>query len=166
MKSSRTQITFLKPKDFPEALQIFKQKDALIYIEPLQNLSDDEYFQRFQKKYEEYKNGSGFHFVARMKDSRELIGILNLNPMPGSSDMYIGYIINKTYWNKGYGSELAAWVKDYAIQKAGLVNVFALIEDTNKASKKILEKLGFTLNSIKTENEIILKTYKFVAKEK
>ena len=55
----------------------------------------------------------------------------------------IGYILNPDYWGQGLGSEAVAAVTDYGFKKRELPEVTAEVDPRNKASIRLLEKLGF-----------------------
>lgn len=57
----------------------------------------------------------------------------------------IGYWLGEAYWGRGIVSEALKAVTDYAIQTHNLRRVFAVPFAHNRASARVLEKAGFTL---------------------
>ncbi len=77
----------------------------------------------------------------------KLIGILYFNPTVDPAS--IGYHFNETFHGMGYASEaLAAWIEK--LRKQNHINLKALVHPDNKASKRVLEKLGFHHHSTHT----------------
>lgn len=64
----------------------------------------------------------------------------------------IGYQINPEFFRKGYGLEVASAARDYAFKTLGLRRLHASVMGNNKASNRILEKLGFTLEGTRREH--------------
>lgn len=55
----------------------------------------------------------------------------------------LGYWIGEPYWNRGYVSEAARAVRDFAFEKLGLERIVAGHYADNHASGRVLTKLGF-----------------------
>lgn len=53
-----------------------------------------------------------------------------------------GYIINPAYWNKGYATEAATALINYAAENLGIMELEATCDVMNKASQRVLEKCG------------------------
>lgn len=71
----------------------------------------------------------------------------------GHIDFYdFGYRFARKAWGKGIGTEAASASLDYGINKLGLKPVCAMTDPDNKASRRILEKLGFRFISLFTFN--------------
>ena len=54
----------------------------------------------------------------------------------------LGWIINKQYRNKGYASEAAEAIMDYAFKNLGVEKVYAQCDINNPASFKVMMKIG------------------------
>jgi len=62
----------------------------------------------------------------------------------------IGISIDRPYWGKGYGTEAVKLVRDYAFSKLDLHKLTAGAYAVNKASLRMLEKAGFTIEGKRT----------------
>lgn len=58
-------------------------------------------------------------------------------------DWELGYWLGEPYWNRGYASEAAVGLRDYAFDVLQLSNIVASHYADNHASGRILAKLGF-----------------------
>lgn len=56
----------------------------------------------------------------------------------------LGYWIGKPYWNNGYITEAARSVIEYGFSHYGLDAIWCGTYEGNNASKRVIEKLGFT----------------------
>jgi [ribosomal protein S5]-alanine N-acetyltransferase len=54
----------------------------------------------------------------------------------------IGYVLNQAYWGQGYMVEAARAVLDAAFRDLGLHRVWATCDPRNRASYRVMEKLG------------------------
>lgn len=52
------------------------------------------------------------------------------------------YVIAKEYWGRGYATEIAGKLMEYAFTKKHLNRVIALIKPANKASEQVARKCG------------------------
>lgn len=76
-------------------------------------------------------------------ETNELIGCCGLRPY--SDGKYeIGFHLRPEFWRQGYAVEAANTVIDYAFNVLNAAGLFAGHNPNNTASKKVLEKLGFS----------------------
>ena len=57
----------------------------------------------------------------------------------------LGWILHKAYWAKGYCTEAAMAVKEFALKELKLTELVAHCDSENIASARVMEKLGLTL---------------------
>jgi RimJ/RimL family protein N-acetyltransferase len=83
-------------------------------------------------------------FSLVLRDDGTLIGDCGLEHMEvdGKSEVEIGYDIRSDYWNRGYATEAATAVRDFALGELGLPRVVSLIRPGNVASRRVAEKIG------------------------
>ena len=60
----------------------------------------------------------------------------------GPSEVEVGYTLGKPYWGRGYATEAAGAVRDYALNELGAERLIALIIHGNTASENVARKLG------------------------
>jgi len=89
---------------------------------------------------ERRENGTGFPWVIERRAGGQLLGMLDLRPDGFKMDM--GYVLARPFWGKGYASEAARAVVDWAIAQAGIYRVWATCDVENLASARVLEKAG------------------------
>jgi ribosomal-protein-alanine N-acetyltransferase len=56
----------------------------------------------------------------------------------------VGFLFARRHWGQGYAREAMERVIDYGFNDLGLARLWARFHDGNDASKRLLEKLGFT----------------------
>ncbi|HEX9077790.1 MAG TPA: GNAT family N-acetyltransferase [Anaerolineae bacterium] len=73
-----------------------------------------------------------------------LIGDCGLEVMQvdGSPVTELGYDFRSDYWNRGFATEAATAVRDYAFDVLSLPRLISLIRIGNRASERVAEKIG------------------------
>ena len=73
----------------------------------------------------------------------ELVGCCGLRPH-GEGEYELGFHLRPEFWGRGYASEAANAVIGYAFRTLHARTLFAGHHPENAASRRLLEKLGFT----------------------
>ncbi len=60
----------------------------------------------------------------------------------------IGYVMSRSYWNRGYTTEAAKAILDWASNLEFVYRVWAVCDVENKASSRVLEKIGMQREGI------------------
>jgi RimJ/RimL family protein N-acetyltransferase len=91
----------------------------------------------------DYQEGYG-QYAAYELATGEFIGVAGYFSFlyEEHADLEINYRLLRTYRGKGYASEMAKELADYALEKLGYQRVFGLVDHRNIASRKVLEKAG------------------------
>jgi len=96
-----------------------------------------------------YRNGHPKHpelglWATILKERSQFIGRCGLLPwtIDGQDEIEIAYLIDKTFWGQGLGTEAARGIRDYAFEKLGLTRLICLIDEHNRASVRVAEKTG------------------------
>ncbi len=87
-----------------------------------------------------WRAGTAFPWVMCLKDSGEVIGMIELRIDGHCADL--GYVLARDYWDRGYASEAAQLVLDWAIAQPPIYRVWAVCDVDNYASARVLEKIG------------------------
>jgi RimJ/RimL family protein N-acetyltransferase len=85
------------------------------------------------------------HWAVEEKDSGRFAGRLGfLNPA-GWPGFEIGWTFKREFWGKGYATEGGRRALDYAFKELDKQHVISLIHPDNRASIRVAERLGETL---------------------
>jgi len=88
--------------------------------------------------------GFGPHAVVE-KRSHVVIGYCGLFFFPdidGQAEVELGYRLVRAAWGKGYATEAAKAVHDYAFTVLGIKRLIVIIDPSNVASIRVAEKIG------------------------
>jgi RimJ/RimL family protein N-acetyltransferase len=89
----------------------------------------------------------GFFVLERREDSRVVgrSGFLRWDPQTwevGGPETEIGWTIVRAHWGRGYATEAALALRDWAFGERGLTRLISLIQHGNVRSVRVAEKLG------------------------
>jgi [ribosomal protein S5]-alanine N-acetyltransferase len=77
------------------------------------------------------------------RESGQLIGDAGVGLIEGIGPEYeLGYTLGPRWWGRGYATEAARAVRDYALGPLALPEVLALVRPANAASINVLQKIG------------------------
>lgn len=100
--------------------------------------------------------GFGPYAVVKRQE-KEVIGYCGLFFFPnvgGQPEFEIGYRLARTEWGRGYATEAARAVRDFAFETLGVKRLIAMIDPANTASIRVAEKLGMLY-----EKEVMFEGY-------
>lgn len=84
-----------------------------------------------------------FELAVTLKEQDALIGGCRISISdPRHCEGYIGYVLNKKFWRRGYGTELAQALLDFGFNKLDLHRIYATCDVDNIASARVMEKNG------------------------
>src|SRR6185295_11345985 len=88
-------------------------------------------------------HGHGLWLVSE-KETNEPVGQVGLAPhmVDGIEEPEVGYLIHHPFWRRGFASEAAAGVRDYAFESLAKPRVISLIRPENTPSQGVARKIG------------------------
>lgn len=95
------------------------------------------------------KRGLGPYAVFAKEDGR-FIGRGGLLFVEHSSEVEVNYMLDPSTWGRGYAQELAAKCLEVGFGRMSLSKIIATTNPDNAPSRRVLEKLGFTMVGEKT----------------
>ena len=162
LETDRLRLRQLSPNDAPFIFQLVNEPSFIENIGDRNVRSEEDAVRYIQNgpmaSYERY--GYGLYKV-ELRETSTPIGICG--PLKRETLEYpdIGFAFLPPFWGQGYALESSAAVMNYSREVLGLNNIAAITTPTNEPSIKLLEKLGFRFQSMKslTENEPPVKLF-------
>lgn len=152
--TSRTNLTLVQESDFPEILAMFHEPETFKYIGPLDNKSDDFYRDFLRTRMLWAEQQQGYYWVARLRETGELVGCLNLSQFRNSGRIQVGFQIRRKFWGQGFASEITPQAVAFGFEEWGLEAIYGYYESEHLASGRILAKMGFeVLEQIELKDE-------------
>jgi RimJ/RimL family protein N-acetyltransferase len=112
-----------------------------------------------ERQVERYaRDGHGLWLVT-LRESGEPVGQAGLvmQELDWGHEPEIGYMIHRPFWRRGYATEAALAVREYAFQTRGLSRVISLIRPENLPSQGVARKLGMS-----AERETMFKGFRHI----
>lgn len=151
LETERLILTPLKETDLDFMTQMKTDPDVMKYTGGV--LPHDTVVAGYSKKIEESAwDGETGEWIISLKDGRQPIGSVGIFELPESDDdqesvimtgeIEIGYRSIVEAWGKGYITEAAKAVLEFAFENGDLPKIVACTDHENEASKNILRKIG------------------------
>lgn len=97
-----------------------------------------------------HRSQSDEFFAIELKESHRVIGNVYLGKREFSS-LELGYVLHSVHQGKGYGSEACGAAVEYFFEQ-GVHRIYAECAPGNTASRRLLEKLGFSREGLLRQN--------------
>lgn len=139
IETPRLYLRGFTPEDARFAVGIWNSPDTGEYLtdEPMESVSD-EYLRQIEVLGDDEEC---CYLIAEDKATGERIGTCSFIPYENGAVYDIAYCVSKEHWRKGYATEMAQGMRDYA-REQGAKKLTILIFKGNAASIAIAEKLG------------------------
>ncbi|MCI0439420.1 MAG: GNAT family N-acetyltransferase [Chloroflexi bacterium] len=86
---------------------------------------------------------ASFELAIELREEGRLIGACGIRARPPEKRQGdIGYVLNSSYWGKGYATEAARALLAFGFERLGLRRIIATCATDNIASARVLEKVG------------------------
>lgn len=108
-----------------------------------------------------YESGDFFDWAVVEKASGRMIGTCGFTRFNLPSDSAeIGYVINPDFSGRGYATEAVRRVIDFGFNVLGLNRIEAKYMEGNKASHRVMEKVGMTYEGMHRSSMLVFGAYK------
>ncbi len=143
LETERLIIQEPRESDFPEFWRLINDPIAMRYTAGTTTLSKDKALEGYKRRIELFGHNPTYIFSIIEKSSRTYIGYCGIRYWDVIEGVELLYGYNQEHWGKGYGSEAALAVADFAFNDLAMTELFGIVYPANKASEKILQKVGF-----------------------
>ncbi len=151
----------LKASDAKDLFELHSDPEVMRYIKP--PVTEMSEIQKTIMKFDSYTevNEDMGMWVARLEETEEFVGWCILQHIEQNMDnpIEIGYRLHKKFWGKGYATEMAKVLVEYAEKKLKIKNLCGITHPENIASQKVLEKAGFSFKENRTYYDVECKFY-------
>lgn len=151
IRTSRLELRDLEIADCYRMHEMDTNPAVQVYlggVDPPQTIDDTR--RNIERIQAHYVHGFGRWAVIE-RESNSFIGWAGLKietNVNGHEKFYdLGYRFLPAFWNQGYATEAARALVDYGFQVLKADKICAYIEEEAAASRRVLEKVGFTVKS-------------------
>ena len=146
LETDRLLLAALTPDEAPRVAELAGEKAVARNTESIPHPYTEEQAEAFLRELgERIDDGEAAVFGIfgiDLADEEALIGAVGLHPEPDHERARLGYWIGRPYWGRGYATEAARAAVDWAFGAFDLQRVYAESFRRNRASCRVLEKLG------------------------
>ena len=146
LEGERIFLTPVSMDDFNKYYRWFHDKEC-VYL-------DDEYFEprpyeQTRKRFESIINGKWTFSIIHKEDGQH-VGFISIFKEEDSYDKkaWLGIILNKVYWRKGFGTEAGKMALRWFFEDLGFRKLSSCTHSGNEGSIRLHEKLGFVQEGI------------------
>lgn len=121
-------------------------EEVVRYIRPPKTREESDLFlvevMQYYKDYPAYGR-----WAVDEKETGEFVGSFAIIPIQQTTEMQLGYALLKHTWGRGYATELTQAGLFYTFSRTELSHIYAITEEANIDSQKVLEKTRFRKQS-------------------
>lgn len=142
LQTERLILREYQPDDLDKIIGIFSDPKTMSYWP--QPFTPSQVEAWIKRSLESYKiNGFG-RYLIKLKPTAEIIGDAGILKSNVADELVndLGYIIHYPYWGKGYATEVATALKDYAFTVLKLDSLHINMPENHPASRRVAEKIG------------------------
>jgi len=146
LETERLLLRRLVPEDLDALFALYRDPEIRQYF-PEGTLS----YEDTKAELEWFLNGHPRHpelglWATVDKATGEFIGRCGLLPwtIDGREEVEVAYLLAKTHWRQGLGTEAARAIAHYGFEQLNLPRLICLIDRDNQASQKVAKGIGMT----------------------
>lgn len=160
IETPRLLLRCMKPCDCEDMYEYSCRADTTKYLTWSEHESKQfthRYLEYLQKQ---YSHGEFYDWAVTLKENGKMIGTCGFTSfdLPNNS-AEVGYVINPSYWGKGYASEALLRVLDFGFMKLNLHRMQARYMDGNNASRRVMDKCGMRYEGTSISSMYIKEQY-------
>lgn len=148
LESARLRLRAARPEDVEPLRPVFSDPQVMRYVGDGSPRDEKKVRDAIERWMRLEPQGMGL-FTISVKDDDAVIGDCGLIPIKRTGEtergpeIELGYRLGRAHWGRGYASEAAGRVMQYAFDTLALPRVIAVTHLENAASRRVLEKTGF-----------------------
>jgi len=154
LATERLWLREFKEQDW-EAVHLYAcDPDVVRYMPWGPNTEDDtHHFVQRAIAYQRERPRRHYELALVLREEDLLIGGCGIRVSnPDLDEGNMGYCVNKDFWGRGYATEAAKALLRFGFETLNLHRIYAMCDPENRASARVLEKIGMSLEGRLREN--------------
>jgi ribosomal-protein-alanine N-acetyltransferase len=140
IETLRLRLRRFIPEDRDDLYRLYRDPEVMKYLGK-GSLTPVETDAMLSALLAQYRYGFGMWAVID-RASNELIGRCGLGFLDQTSEVELGYLLDRAYWGRGLATEGAQAALRYGFEVVKLERIVAVAKPENIASRRVMEKLG------------------------
>jgi RimJ/RimL family protein N-acetyltransferase/ubiquinone/menaquinone biosynthesis C-methylase UbiE len=158
VETDRAVVRHWKPDDRAAFQQLATDPRVMLYIGDGRPWSDERIRDFIQRGIEAQSTRGWALWPVLLKSEQRVVGICGFNA-GFAPDVEIGWWLAPEHWAKGLATEVAAAVMEYGFCTLGFDRLISVAQPANRASIRVMEKLGMTFGQAFTHKGIEVVAY-------
>jgi [ribosomal protein S5]-alanine N-acetyltransferase len=142
LETSRLRLATWSREEWAELRPLATDPQVVRYINAGQPLPDERIQEFVTRQCGHWEKSRFCMWKLLPRESDELIGFCGLQPLPETTEIEIGWWLAPARWGKGLATEAARLAMAYGFEEARLDRIVAVAHPANRASLRVMEKLG------------------------
>jgi ribosomal-protein-alanine N-acetyltransferase len=153
LETERLILREIRPDDVEDVFRIYSDPQVIRYWGSAPLIAIDEARRKIQGIIDAFREREGVRWAFTLKGDDRLIGSGgHWRLLKQHQRSEIGYELAPEYWGQGLVAEAFGAILRFGFERMGLHSVEAQIDPANRASRRVLEKLGFVQEGYFREN--------------
>ncbi len=139
IETARLWLRHFTLEDFNDLFELYTDAEVMRYLSPR---TREQTQASLCKHIQHWQNHNFGMWAVMHKDSDKMIGRCGLGFLENTPEVELGYVLNKSYWHRGLGTEASIATVNYGFQEVGLNRIVAIAHLENIASVRVIQKIG------------------------
>jgi ribosomal-protein-alanine N-acetyltransferase len=157
IETNQLRLRHFRPNDADELYRIYSNPDLFKYMSNEKSIGWQETRAVINSLIENWQQYGFGVWAVIYKRNQNLIGHCGLKFLENTSEIQLGYLLLKSYWGRGLGTEAATAALKYGFEVAKLERIVAIAKPENIASRRVMEKVGmkYEKNAYYYDNDVV-----------
>ncbi|WP_460725719.1 GNAT family N-acetyltransferase [Nocardia heshunensis] len=142
LRTARMTLTPLHASDHDELLRLCRMPKVREFLFDGELLSSEQVTTTIADSERDFATANFGIWALRETGGGDLLGTAGLRRLDGGADLEVVYSLDPARWGQGLAGEAATAVLTYAFEVLGRDRVLAEIDEGNRASITVIERLG------------------------
>ena len=150
MKHIVTPRLLMRPfseSDLGDLHTLYTNPIVMNHISPFRGLDAEETKASLERMMSNFESSGYGEFAVIERKEKRFIGRCGLQLLENTGLIELDYLFLPDWWHKGYATESAMAILRSAFNDWGLETVVGVVRQDNKASARVLEKIGMSFKS-------------------
>lgn len=145
--------------DLPEFFRLASDPDVTRYTGDGCNTLEEARQGMIDRPLRDYRVHGFGRWAVVLKSTGKVIGFAGLKYLEESAEVDLGYRFFKEHWGQGLATEAARAILNFGITELKLHRIIGIADVENKASRRVLEKVGMRWERITTDGQYEIAHY-------
>jgi len=160
MTTPRLILRAFTEEDITRLHRLLSERDVLRYFPKVDPPSRDRVEKMVTGLLEHWEERGYGLWAVESRSGTELMGRCGLQYLVDTGEVEVDFILGKRYWGEGFATEAGRASLRYGFEDLGLECVVGIVHPENKASQRVLEKLG--MNFIEQREYFGMQCHRYV----